>query len=375
MKRNDLGTKNKKLIVIIVLLIIVLLGGGVFSYLTISNLQKRAAEDTSALQNKLTSVTRSGYVAVVDIKMGDVVTENMLEYKSDLSSDADQGLFITKSDIGKVATITIPAGTPIFTNMVSVELAQDYHEKECSFIWLSTNLEANDYVDVRILFPNGEDYIVAAKKCIKNPLISANNVFLWLTEEEIQSLDAAVVDANLHNAKIYTTKYVKPEVQEASIANYEPNADVMRVMQSDPNIVTASARALSAEARAALENRIKLFEQAYPDFVLNEYATRDNTNGVISETTDSTESGSLNSGSDSKSSLNSGSDSKSSLSSDKSTGSTKSLNQSSAGSLNGDSATTSSVTSESSNSANSAGSVSGTGTTSGNKEDSISYVK
>lgn len=121
-------------------------------------------------------------------------------------------------------------------------------------------------MDVRILFPNGEDYIVAAKKSIKEVRIEINNVFLWLTEEEIQLLDAAIVDANLHNAKIYVTRYVKPEVQEASTPTYEPNSDVMRVMESNPNIVTESSRILSLTARSAMEQRIELFEKAYPEF-------------------------------------------------------------------------------------------------------------
>lgn len=240
-----------------------------FAAVRIKEVVGASSSSITALQTQIKTNMRAGYRALVDIDAGEMITDSMVEYSSNLPSDIDQSLFITGEDIGKVATISINAGTPILTEMVSAQLAADYHERECSFIWLNTNLEDNDFVDVRILFPNGEDYIVAAKKSIKEVNVAANNVFLWLTEDEIQLLDAAIVDANLHNAKIYVTKYIKPEVQEASTVTYAPNTSVLTVIRDDPNIVDVSAANLSAEARAGIENRLELFEKAYPDLELN----------------------------------------------------------------------------------------------------------
>ncbi len=240
-----------------------------FAAVRIKEVVGASSSSITALQTQIKTNMRAGYRALVNIDAGEMITDSMVEYSSNLPSDIDQSLFITGEDIGKVATISINAGTPILTEMVSAQLAADYHERECSFIWLNTNLEDNDFVDVRILFPNGEDYIVAAKKSIKEVNVAANNVFLWLTEDEIQLLDAAIVDANLHNAKIYVTKYIKPEVQEASTVTYAPNTSVLTVIRDDPNIVDVSAANLSAEARAGIENRLELFEKAYPDLELN----------------------------------------------------------------------------------------------------------
>lgn len=252
----------------IVLLSLVCFGIATFSYFRINNILANGSSSVSALQTFIVNNTRSGYVALTHIDAGAMVTEDMVLYSSAIPSNMDGRLFMTQDDIGKVATVDIEAGMPIMQNMISAKLASDYKERECSFIWLNTNLKDNDFVDVRILFPNGEDYIVAAKKSIKSVDILINNVFLWLTEEEIQLLDSAIVDANLHNARIYVTRYVKPEVQEPSIPTYEPSNAVMHVMEINPNIVAESARALSATARAAMDQRLKLFEQAYPTFNL-----------------------------------------------------------------------------------------------------------
>lgn len=270
MQRNKWFSAPKNLVVCIVVLIAASLILAAFSYLKISAIDEKANANTTALQQRIASTTRSGYVALTDVQAGEMISEQMVEWHTDLSSDVSADMFITESDLGKVATISIPAGVPILKNMVSATLAADYHARECGFIWLMSDLQDNDFVDVRILFPNGEDYIVAAKKSVKNVDVATNNVFLWLTEEEIQSLDAAIVDANLHGAKIYVTRYVKPEIQKASVVTYEPNSDVMQVMASNPNIVTASARVLSMEARVAMEERLELFEQLNPGFSLDD---------------------------------------------------------------------------------------------------------
>lgn len=254
---------------IVIILSLICLAGGAFASVRIKEITSVSSSSITALQTQIRTNTRAGYRALVDIDAGAMITDTMVEYSASIPSDVDQSLFIDSTDIGKVATISISAGTPVLTEMVSAQLAADYHERECSFIWLNTNLKDNDFVDVRVLFPNGEDYIVVAKKSIKEVNVAANNVFLWLTEDEIQLLDAAIVDANLHNAKIYVTKYIKPEVQEASVVTYAPNTSVLSVIRNDPNIVDASAANLSASARAAMENRLELFEDAYPDLELN----------------------------------------------------------------------------------------------------------
>lgn len=222
------------------------------------------------LQQQITSNTKSGYVALKDIKAGEVLTDSMVQFTTTMISDVDQSMFMNSEDIGKAASSSITAGMPIYKEDISPEEPDALRERECSFIWLSSNLKDYDFVDVRIMFPNGEDYIVAAKKAIYDTRISVNDVFLRLTEEEIQLLDSAIVDANMHDAKIYVTKYTNPTIQEASEVSYSPSSDVMRVIASDPNIVETSAAALSVDARAAMDKRLKLFEEAYPDFSITE---------------------------------------------------------------------------------------------------------
>lgn len=228
---------------------------------------KLAAEDTESLKAIIASKERDAFVALVDIPMGEVISEQNVMFSSDVSSDMDPEYFMSYDDIGKVAVVNISEGMPILKNMCSDTMLKDLEERECNFIILNANTKNNDYIDVRIMFPTGEDFIIASKKCIKNPQPMLNSCYLWLTEAENDLLSAAIVDANLHKARIYVTKYVKPVIQQGRYVTYQPNEDVMAAIENNPNIVNESEVSLSAQARKNLEQNIIDFYTEYPDYV------------------------------------------------------------------------------------------------------------
>ena len=163
-------------------------------------------------------------------------------------------------------------------------------------------MKDNDYVDVRVMFPNGEDYIVAAKKSLQNVNILLNSCYLWLTEDENDLLSAAIVDANINGAKIYVNRYVRPEVQDANIVTYNPNADVIAAMQMNPNIVEEAANALSETARKDTEKRLSEFRELYPEYIIDDQLVDDVSRqefvtgvmGALDSATDGGTSGSAN---------------------------------------------------------------------------------
>lgn len=256
----------KTLITVLVLsLIVVLLGA--FKIIQDTKTQSALAQQT--MQQTINNATRSVYVAAVPIAQQQIITQDMLMAVNQLYTD-DSTLFFSNEDIGSTAVVDIAQGQTLLKNMIASDQGANLYERECGFIWLSTNLKENDLVDIRILFPNGEDYVVVPKKALKSLQLASNNVFLWLTEDEILLLDSAVVDANLNGAKIYTTRYVQPELQSASAVTYHPNVDVQEVIDADPNIIDQSKKNVSAAARRGMEARIAQFREANPNFVIGD---------------------------------------------------------------------------------------------------------
>lgn len=195
------------------------------------------------------------------------------------SSEEETSANTREPELSNVIAITdLPAGQPIFKSSVTIMDCTGLMEKFINFVTLNTNLLEGDTIDIRIIFPNGEDYIVTTKQVLRNFNLAAGEFYLWMTEEEITRLSAATVDANINGAELYVTRYIKPSVQDENIATYQPNADVMALMDSDPNIITYSEGALSLTARRNLETRLKLFEEENSDSVSNVSETETGSN-------------------------------------------------------------------------------------------------
>ena len=91
-------------------------------------------------------------------------------------------------------------------------------------ISLPSNLVEGDFIDIRILFPTGEDYLVVAGKEITGTGANAesNSIFLELNEEEIVRVSSAVIESYIADGiNVYATKYVNPTEQLYKYVNVD----------------------------------------------------------------------------------------------------------------------------------------------------------
>ena len=124
------------------------------------------------------------YVALADIGAGDILSEDNVGLKIVYSSQAAES-YITARDIGKTAVIDIPEGTHVVKAMLAEsEVSQTLREVEYDVIYISPNIAENEYVDVRIIYPNGESYIVLTKKSLKGLQQGTPVCYMWVDEEE-----------------------------------------------------------------------------------------------------------------------------------------------------------------------------------------------
>jgi hypothetical protein len=219
------------------------------------------------------------------IPAGTRVTRDNLNYIKSYSDQA-QTYFMSEADIGKVTLIEVDKGTHILKSM----LTQDYidsnvREVEFNVFTINSNMKENDFVDIRIMFPNGEDYIVLSKKSVKNLTLESSNCFLWLSEEEILNMSGAIVDAYLYSGtRLYTTKYIEPSLQESSIPTYQPSLSTLKLMELDENIVDKASKELNKRLRKEMENRLADYENT--DITQIEWTVSDETQRTDSDRKD-----------------------------------------------------------------------------------------
>ena len=109
-------------------------------------------------------------------------------------------------------------------------------------IVLPMDLATGDYVDVRVQFPNGQDFIVVSKKEVEIPNVngtdSNDTIWISLTEDEILHMSCAIVDvAQVKGAKIYATKYTEAGMQKAATPTFPVNESTSALIRSDSNIL------------------------------------------------------------------------------------------------------------------------------------------
>lgn len=201
---------------------------------------------------------RTAYIATCDIRAGDVVDEAKVEKRLTFSAQENE-LLLSDKELGQQALIDIPKGTHLSKFMVTpMSDIRDLREMFFREIELAGNIESNDMVDVRIRFPNGEDYIVLARKRVCLLDNSDHGCYLKLDEEEILRMSAAILDVSAYNgARIYTSEYIIPTLQPESIVTYVPGEEVMDLILNNPNILQVSYSDTLANSRKDLDNRLK----------------------------------------------------------------------------------------------------------------------
>lgn len=165
-------------------------------------------------------------------------------------------------------------------------VADDLRKHVYHFIEISEALSRGDYIDIRIQFPNGADYIVLSKKrvldCSLYDEVAQTDNSLWIevSEEEILSLSSAVVDAYFNDqAKIYAIQYISQD-QEKAIVTYPENDIVYALIGEDPNVVEKAITHMENRVRERVTAQIKEYSG---QSVTNANTTYVNDNSVKEE--------------------------------------------------------------------------------------------
>ena len=153
--------------------------------------------------------------------------------------------YLELNTVPLVAKVTMKKNTLITTELISKSdnlVQNDVRKQEYNMVVLPMDLATGDYVDVRIMLPSGQDYIVVSKKEVEIPMIngvdSEDTIWVNLTEDEILHMSCAIIDAyQIKGAKIYATKYTEAGMQDAATPTYPLNESTTRLLQSNPNIL------------------------------------------------------------------------------------------------------------------------------------------
>lgn len=207
---------------------------------------------------------KDAYVLTTDIKSGDNIKLENLK-KVDVTTEIVPNNSVTLMQIEEdtIAKIDLKQGTILSADMITKseeKTTNDTRIQEYNMILLPSQINTNEYVDIRLRLPSGLDYIVVSKKKIELPQVlgidSENTILLKLNESEIQTMSNAIVENYIMEGSIlYVSKYIEPGLQNSSIPTYVPSIAVQEAIRENSNITVEARNALIKRFNESVNTR------------------------------------------------------------------------------------------------------------------------
>jgi predicted small secreted protein len=154
----------------------------------------------------------------------------------------------------------------------------EMREISCSEVQFGSNIANEDFVDLRIRFPNGEDYAVLTRQQIH--LIEENNerqIYFCLSEKELQFLSSAAFDMNhIEGSYLYLVKYVS-EYGNRTTTLYTPKISTIQLLLTYSMITEKEAQQM-LQFRNYMDERICVQNQSA------QYGKEDDIEETVEET-------------------------------------------------------------------------------------------
>lgn len=264
--------KKIKILTVFLIIFIVLSACTIAAYsMTKVTLNDEILKNQAALSEMSANQKTVYVVSTADgsgISHGEVIEEGVNVVKQTVYTGLESFNYITEEDLGSTAIVDIYEGMTVMDNMVTpIAIETDTREYEMQVVNLMTDQMENDVIDVRIMFPDGSDFLILPKKQVKN--LNLPNCVFWtyMNEEEILRMASATIDAyTITGTKIYATRYVESNLQEEAIPTYLVNAAVQDQMDStssyyDRNLLTKATTTLNQLARQNMEQKLMLLSE------------------------------------------------------------------------------------------------------------------
>lgn len=190
------------------------------------------------------------------VKSGtEITTADLISTK--VPKNAVPATYLSAIGENKVAKIDLNAGTIVTDEMLEnsdERTTSDMKLQEYTMIILPTYLEIDDFIDIRLALPNGQDLIVLSKKRVYD--VDADTLWLKMQESEILALNSAIIESYvIGGSKLYAAPYTDPGMQTATKTTYMPASEVISLINSNENITDETRNQLTNAYRQVVSVR------------------------------------------------------------------------------------------------------------------------
>lgn len=256
--------------IVIILLFIIVIGAGAFGTYHFYNENKNQIQQNQALaaqnaqiQQQLTAIGDLVTVYEVSTKVysGKQIKEtDLVPVSVPVSTCSTSSITDMSQLVGKYYKVNILPGTILSTDMLMEEKEETakIYSRELTFDSLPVSTVVGDYIDIRMILPNGEEYVVLSHEQIKR--LYDRTITIFVSEEENAILNSVFADMGSYNGfvLVYLMKYMEPGKDTDTIAFYPVQADMERYILFNPNI-TDTTRCINETLRAHIDEVLLLY--------------------------------------------------------------------------------------------------------------------
>ena len=180
---------------------------------------------------------QKGFVVKQTVRAGEKITEEVLE-EVDVPIKLGLNLITNKNDIiDKYFRVSLGDGTVLTTDdIVEKKIDNTFRYFDTVIDELPIGLRTGDYVDIRIAFPFGEDFIAISHKRVEE--LNTGIMKLILSESEIYTYQSMLVDKALYEGtKIYAVEYIDAGSQAVAEVYYPLNKNLSELSSMNPNLL------------------------------------------------------------------------------------------------------------------------------------------
>lgn len=253
--------------VLVVLLILIIAGAGVGGTLYYrSQFNKAVAERNQLVQqtgelqvaiDAIGPITEVWTVKTHVLAGAIVKEEELVQQTIPVSSVTEQYVMDKSQIIGKYYKIDMHPGVAITKDtLMSEPMEEIMYERDMSFKYLPLGLKVGDYIDIRITYPYGQEFVVIQHERVQQLVESSKTIKLILNEAQLMLWMSAMKDYALTGGigtSVYVTKYIEPGITQKATPYYPVRKEMEQSIMLSPNIKDKTA-CINSELRDMIDS-------------------------------------------------------------------------------------------------------------------------
>ncbi len=262
----------KKILIILAFLVVIGAGtaGTIYFYNAnknqISQNQALAAQNASiqAQLNSIGEMTTVYEVAAKQYSGKEIRDTDLIPVSVPVSSCNVTSITDLSQLVGKYYKVDIQPGTILTTDLLMEEYdgTEKKYTRELTFDSLPVSTVVGDYIDIRIIMPNGEEYVVLSHEQIKR--LYNTTITLDISEEENVILNSVFADLGQYSGFCYAylTKYLEPGKDTDTVAFYPIQKEMESFVMFNPNI-DDTTRCINPTLREHIDSVLLVYTDSY----------------------------------------------------------------------------------------------------------------